>query len=380
LIFFIKVKLNSLDIKQSSQEKKNFNCSFELKNLDSNQDPEFHIFEGYASTYGNVDLGDDIIMEGAFTESLKQDPNVNILWQHKMSEPIGTSVMLFEDNIGLYVKAKLPKDDDLVRGRVMPQMKAGSIKEMSIGFIIEDYQIEGEIRKILKVKLFEISLVTKAMNPKALVTGFKAVSPDRDLPIAPRDTAWDSTAAISRIRDFTNSEESPSEEYRRYFMFYDADNADKFSAYKLPFVDIIDGEPHLIPRAIFAIAASLAGARGGVEIPEADRDRIISIINNAYTRMAREFDDNSIQSPLMKNDTTGLTYKAAEEVPADIKEVEKYLKSKGLSQKDSKTIISRIKDVMKQRDVANQKTLRDGEVKKLTSEINNLTKYLKGNK
>ena len=53
-----------------------------------------------------------------------------------MSEPIGKSVELFEDNIGLFVKAKLPKEDDLVKGRVVPQMKVGSINEITLSNLV----------------------------------------------------------------------------------------------------------------------------------------------------------------------------------------------------------------------------------------------------
>ena len=52
---------------------------FEVKSL--SEEGDFFIFEGYASTFGNVDLGDDIIVNGAFSKSLQANPNVPILWQ-----------------------------------------------------------------------------------------------------------------------------------------------------------------------------------------------------------------------------------------------------------------------------------------------------------
>ena len=49
-------------------------------------------FEGYASTFNNVDHGDDIVIRGAFSNSLAKNSQVPILWQHQMSEVIGVSV------------------------------------------------------------------------------------------------------------------------------------------------------------------------------------------------------------------------------------------------------------------------------------------------
>lgn len=94
------------------------------------------------------------------------------------------------------------------------------------------------------------------------------------LPIAPRDTNWDGSAAEGRIREYTGSTDAPSSNYRKFFMFFDQADADQFTAYKLPFADIINGKPHVIPAAISAIQGALSGARGGVDIPDADKQRI----------------------------------------------------------------------------------------------------------
>jgi HK97 family phage prohead protease len=159
----------------SLKNKHFLNVPFEVKQI-NNEDPDNFVFEGYASTFGNVDLGDDIVQQGAFLESLKSNPIVPILWQHKMGEPLGVSIELREDNKGLFVKATLPKGDTMVSGRVIPQMKIGSIKEMSIGFFIREssFNTDTNIRTLEKIGLFEISLVTKAMNPQATVNDFKS--------------------------------------------------------------------------------------------------------------------------------------------------------------------------------------------------------------
>jgi HK97 family phage prohead protease len=99
-------------------------------------------FEGYASTFNNIDHGDDVVIRGAFSNSLAKNSQVPILWGHKINEPpVGISVQLYEDDKGLFIKGNLPKDDTLVSGRIIPQMKIGSIKEMSIGFHTKNFDM-----------------------------------------------------------------------------------------------------------------------------------------------------------------------------------------------------------------------------------------------
>ena len=308
-------------------------------------------FEGYASTFNNIDHGDDVVIRGAFANSLAQNSQVPILWGHKMNEPpVGISVQLYEDDKGLFIKGNLPKDDTLVSGRIIPQMKIGSIKEMSIGFFTKNFDMAKDgIRLLKEIELMEVSLVTKAMNSQALVSGFKSFAGTTKLPLAPRDRNWDGTQAEQRIREYTNSIEAPNQDYRKYFMYFDGENANLFGSYKLLFADIINGEPHIIPKAIFSIAGILNGARGGVDITDADKNRIKPVVNQLYKRMADEFNDDSITSPLIKCFDTE-------------RDIEQTLKSHGFSSTEAKTVISKIKEFSNQRD-AGEDNQRDADAK-----------------
>lgn len=115
-----------------------------------------------------------------------------------------------------------------------------------------------------------------------------ASTPAMRLPVAPRDTNWDGSAAEGRIREYTGSTDTPSSNYRKFFMYFDQANADQFTAYKLPFADIINGKPHVIPAAISAIQGALSGARGGVDIPDAEKQRIQDFVTAYQARIERE--------------------------------------------------------------------------------------------
>lgn len=325
----------------TNKEVKSF--AFEVKEFGN--DNEYFTFEGYASTFGNTDLDGDIIDQGAFDKFLATNKQVPILWSHEMNMPVGKSTQLTIDSKGLYIKARMPKDDDFVKGRVMPQMKVGSIEEMSIGFFVKDYDIQKGTRHIKEIDLFETSLVAKAANPKALISGFKAFSGKTNLPLAPKDTPWDSSMAIKHIRLLSDSLESPSPSYKNYFMVYNAEEPENFGSYKLPFVDVVGDKAVIVPRAVYAIAAALQGARSGVELSDGDRSKVESAINKLYTKMADEFNDDSIVSPLSKYHDEDDDKKDSSKSFASLKEVEAELKSKGYSQSEAKMMISRIHEL-----------------------------------
>lgn len=145
---------------------------FEVKSINTN-DSKYYVVSGYASTFGNIDRGGDIIIRGAFADALNENDSFPLLWQHNTSEPIGAWTG-YEDEKGLFIEAKLPKGDSLVEDRVMKQLEIGSIKAFSIGYSTEQAEFTDEGNRVLKkVRLWETSLVTIPMNPEAIVTGFK---------------------------------------------------------------------------------------------------------------------------------------------------------------------------------------------------------------
>ena len=121
-----------------------------------------------------------------------------------------------------------------------------------------------------------------------------------DLPLAGRDLEWDGTAAEKRIADDAGiGGDSPNwESYAEAFLYQDdeADPATK-QAYGFQIVDLVDGDRQIVPRAVFAVAAVLQGARGGTTIPQADQDAMKTVVSGIYARMAEEFEDDTITVP-----------------------------------------------------------------------------------
>jgi len=133
-------------------------------------------FEGYASVFGNVDLGGDVIERGAFKEFVKNgDGKVVVLWQHRSDSPLGVAEVK-QDDAGLYFSGQLVLDDPQAR-KAHAHMKAGSVRGMSIGYDVMAGGAEvlkSGIRSLKALKLWEISVVTFGMNPAAGISGVKA--------------------------------------------------------------------------------------------------------------------------------------------------------------------------------------------------------------
>jgi Escherichia/Staphylococcus phage prohead protease len=133
-------------------------------------------FEGFASLFGEEDLGRDVIEPGAFRDSLntRGTSGIKMLFQHDPNQPIGVWEELKELPRGLYARGRLMID--VARAReVLSLMIAGALDGLSIGFrtIKARKDANGSVRHIEKVDLWEISVVTFPMQPLARVSAVK---------------------------------------------------------------------------------------------------------------------------------------------------------------------------------------------------------------
>ena len=133
-------------------------------------------FSGYASLFGEVDLGKDRVERGAFLKSLARRGagGVRMLFQHDPAEPIGVWLDLREDVRGLYARGRLIPE--VVRARELyALLKAGTADGLSIGFRTVKGRLDPKtrIRKLDAIDLWEISIVTFPLLPEARIRAVK---------------------------------------------------------------------------------------------------------------------------------------------------------------------------------------------------------------
>lgn len=213
---------------------------------------------------------------------------------HWGTRALGWVSELYEDETGLWVRAELnPEGENLiVVQRAFGYVSPGLAWNLTLpsGEVVEGWSLlhvavtndpaqygaaaimlsrDGEGRSVLYAPAQRVWLSEE----------WVANDDPFDYPLD-AERSWDADESEGRWRAWVSDLE-PAEwgarewrRYRRRFLAYDRANPQRFGSYKLPVVDVVDGEPRLIRRALIAAKAALAGARGGVDLPEAVKERL----------------------------------------------------------------------------------------------------------
>jgi HK97 family phage prohead protease len=167
-------------------ERKSLDCRLEIKAIYE----EAMTFEGYGAVFGNMDSQGDMILKGAYAETLAEAKTSGqwpaLLAQHGGFEaasnmPLGTWLDMREDDHGLFVAGKFA---DTPRGQeaytLLKMKPRPAITGLSIGYTPIEWENrakpEDPRRKLKKIKLWEVSLVTFPANDKARVLAVKSRS------------------------------------------------------------------------------------------------------------------------------------------------------------------------------------------------------------
>lgn len=146
---------------------------FEIKKLSNTGK-----FTGYGSVFFKKDYSGDVVVPGAFLDSLAQHKanksNPALLLHHDHSRPCGVYDVLQEDQAGLYVEGRLLLETNDGK-EAFELLKGKALNGLSIGYHIVDseYDQKSKATILKKLDLWEISLVTFPANDSARVTGVK---------------------------------------------------------------------------------------------------------------------------------------------------------------------------------------------------------------
>lgn len=139
--------------------------------------------KGYGSLFKKVDSYGEMVMPGAFTNSLKAWEKaarpIPMLWQHRSDQPIGVWETFEENAKGLKLAGRMNLETQ--RGKeAWSDVKMKSVTGLSIGY----YEIEAdpfdwsgantEPRKLIELDLREVSAVTFPALREAQIDAVKA--------------------------------------------------------------------------------------------------------------------------------------------------------------------------------------------------------------
>lgn len=201
---------------------KTLDFDFSVKELSSSGG-----FTGYGSVFGVKDSYDEVVLPGAFRESLDKYRSMGrmpaMLWQHKSAEPLGAFTSVNEDDHGLLLEGQLAMDT--VRGaEAYSLLKMKAISGLSIGYQVppggDSYDSKTGINTLKKLDLYEVSLVTFPANDYARVQGVKSIELIEDLKSAEkllRDAGFSRKEAvtfISRIKKLSAQSDSDVDEIK----------------------------------------------------------------------------------------------------------------------------------------------------------------------
>ena len=163
--------------------------SFEFK-FAKDGDADVGTIEGYASLFGEIDSGNDAVVKGAFSKSLRERRKAD-RWRIPMfmahshgSVPVGVWTEITEDAKGLKVKGRIIPENDDAR-QLLAVLRAGGDMGLSIGYRATNrcYRtpdgkehadwMSGATRLLKEVDLREISITAMPMLDGARITSVK---------------------------------------------------------------------------------------------------------------------------------------------------------------------------------------------------------------
>lgn len=118
----------------------------------------------------------------------------------------------------------------------------------------------------------------------------------RSMPAQPREVEYNADEAFKRILAWADGNDTHA---RSMFLWYDPQAAEGTrDRFRLPIGDIVNGRPALNFHAVYAAAALISGAHGGLPtVGDNERGRLRRTISEIYSRLAGLYGDPNLTAP-----------------------------------------------------------------------------------
>ena len=283
-------------LKKFSEELlKDFKAALEKQETDeviakTEADAEGQEFTFVVSTSALDRQGDELDQSKWDFANFKKNPV--ILWAHDYyNPPIGICTEIKTEGEQTVATVKFaPESANPFAANVAALVKEGYINATSVGYIEHD---DGT-NELLEISVVPVPANAQALSvreaekmglnlPQLVMKGINFVTkgaiPYKDHGKADPDTAWDGPAQVKECgEDFAKLKEICA--------WYDAENPDVKSSYKLPHHQASDLKA--VWRGVTAAMGALLGARGGTKIPEKDKHAVYSHLAKHYKEFDKE--------------------------------------------------------------------------------------------
>lgn len=274
---------------------------------------------GHAAVFNSpTDMGWFVeeVAPGFFANAIKTS-DVRMLFNHNPNYVLGRTkagtLTLREDERGLYTENEMP-DTQFAKDLAI-SMQRGDIDQMSFAWTTKkdkwEKMADGRSKRTLveAEEIFDTSVVTYPAYEDTDVTvakrshdmwssedeqrGVIGFANHGDLPKIPEGESWDATEARERIAKWASSDGSGDAEkinwgkYKEGFAWFDTNALEDAGSYKLPHHDIRGGQLEHHWRGAAAAMGALLGARGGVRIPNSDKEAAYNHLRAEYSRYGK---------------------------------------------------------------------------------------------
>lgn len=282
---------------------------------------ETGIIKCYAAVFNNIDSYNDIILPGAFKNTLaNHDVNdFKFCLYHDTKTIIGKTLDLKEDDYGLYVEAQiireLPKGEE-----AYILVKNGVLDAFSIGYQTKEshYDSVNKIRYLDEIELKEFSLVSFPANPEAKLLSVKSAIEENNIKVDDREKDINE----DEIKELLHCEEIPEELTINGKLVYGVKNNELVLNFKA--VENLTQEEKQINR---------------------------NLIQTFYKAFRAEFKDYSIVSSVCDLKELINIW--------ELKDIDKFLKSKGLTNTELKMFYKRIMELKDKKEEEEKKNTDD---------------------
>lgn len=183
----------------------------QIKEITEDKNAGEGVFEALVAVFNNVDAYGDVILKGAFEDTLRSweesgDP-IPVVWSHDKNDPfshIGAVAEAKETETGLWVRAVLDLENPKA-AQVHRLLKGRRVREFSFAFSYDPEDVSPakrdgvEVRELKRLQLFEVGPTLIGANPATQLLSVKSEPEEVDELDRLRELAESMTKTLSEV-------------------------------------------------------------------------------------------------------------------------------------------------------------------------------------